>query len=998
MDDAILAAHSKLKQIRERKDLTIRKSPLFRDSFVAFDGKERPFRLRYYQIQGVLHLLAMSRFLLGDDTGLGKCRSRNSLVLTDRGLLRLADLAPKNTILTPDTFYPIDTPTLVWTGWEWAPINNYYHCGMKPTKKIRTRRGYGVDGSLVHPLWTRHEDGESFVQMQEIKVGDVLCISRDPSISFPLKEPSLPIPSTDKSHTNTVFYTPPESLTPDLASFLAYTIAEGWTNGHLNINITQDRKINPETHDHIRQLAETIFGWVGGPNSSVRDTQINISSVYIRAYLEGIGVGLGVSSTKCVPWPIFQGTRESIRAFLRAFFDSEGSVHDGVLEVSSASERLLKEIQILLLRFGIVCTRTARHVKGRQHTYWRLTICGDDARTFYDDIGLLTPRKQSGLAAIALKPSNTNLDVVPYLKSDIEEMRAAILRQATRKGSSAVRKGSGIKQFGVTFEKTLNNIRHSNRNPTFAFLLNLLEAARSVGADTEAVYSRLEEVVHNHFFYDPVVSIADGEEEVADIEVDDPRHSFVADGFINHNTIEAIAALCYNWEKDPDRKVLVLTNKSAIGQWIDEFNRFTVGVHAIICKGTAKQREDARTLWINTNGPAVLVMGYRAAVRDFTHMQSWQGFVLVADEATAFKSPTTQVHQVCRHLSGQAIKTWALTATLIKNNLVEGFGIYRVVVPGLFPQTKNAFINDYCIVRMQRIKGNRQVPIIFGYRPHDIERFRDKIDPFFLGRPKFAVATELPVLTTKEIKVDLSTFQSEKYQEALSGLLTLTNEEKQTTKLSAITYCQEIADHAVLLDAEFKDTESEKLNTLIEILGDGGDLEGEKVIVFTRFRKLVDFLHPKLEKAGVRSVRVTGSEDEDARVAAMKAFQTPDSGIQVVFITMAGSEAINLQAAKAIIFYDSPWSAGDYIQILGRMLRIGSIHDRCYAIHMIAKDSVDERVMEVLRKKMVLIEAVIGKRIKGEGDSDMPVDIIIENDLDTIFEGLKADAKNNHPA
>jgi SNF2 family DNA or RNA helicase len=123
----------------------------------------------------------------------------------------------------------------------------------------------------------------------------------------------------------------------------------------------------------------------------------------------------------------------------------------------------------------------------------------------------------------------------------------------------------------------------------------------------------------------------------------------------------------------------------------------------------------------------------------------------------------------------------------------------------------------------------------------------------------------------------------------------------------------------------------------------------------------------------------------------MQKFQDPNSDVRVCWITTAAAEGINLQAAKAIIFYDSPWSAGDYLQILGRMIRIGSVHDRCYAIHLVASGSIDVRVMGVLRKKMKLIEAVMGKRLKGE--DGMGGVISSENDISDLFAALQADAR-----
>jgi hypothetical protein len=254
-----------------------------------------------------------------------------------------------------------------------------------------------------------------------------------------------------------------------LASLLGYITAEAWVNNLEVIRVSQDLSLNPEIHADITRVVGDCFGYTpsGSPD------QISIHSTYLRAYLKGLGVGMGVSKDKQVPWPIFQGTRQSVACFLRAFFDGEGSVTGGVVEVSSASEQLLKDIQILLLRFGVMSTRSIKKVKGRPHTYWRLALCGDDLRRFGGSIGFLTQRKQAALDSAAQKVSNLNLDVVPYAKALIDSLRAEILKYTSRTGANENRKGSGLKQFGVSFEKALNNIRNYQQNPTYRFLHQL---------------------------------------------------------------------------------------------------------------------------------------------------------------------------------------------------------------------------------------------------------------------------------------------------------------------------------------------------------------------------------------------------------------------------------------------------------------------------------------------------------------------------------------------
>lgn len=985
-------AYEKLKKIRERTDLEARPSKYMKDAFTALDGTSRPLKLRYYQVQGVMHLLAMKRFLLGDDTGLGKCVTRDTLVLTDRGLVEIGTLGPKGD-LPPDTFHPLPQPTSVWTGRKWAPVKSFYASGVKPTRRIVTRRGYEVTGSLVHPLYARRETGEGFVTTTDISPGVYLCIDRR-GASFPVSEPTVPVPDPSTFAEHARKFTVPNTLNPDLAALLGYIVAEGWTASRWGFDIAQHRGQNPEVHDPVRNLCQGVLGWAGNESNQDRDTTVNVSSVYLREYFTGLGVGYDLSASKCVPWPIFQGTRESVVAFLRAFFDGEGSVSGGVVEVSSASERMLREVQILLLRLGIVCTRSSKKVKGYDHTYWRLALCGDDARRFQDAVGFITPRKTEALEAICAKKSNTNLDVVPHARSAVRELRTAIVRATSRTGANDNRKGSGLKQFGVPFDKALNNIETAGRNLSFAFLRTLLDVAQRVGvADTDA-YRELDAVLAQGFFYDPVEAVVEGESEVVDIEVDDPDHSFVSNGVVSHNTLQSISALCYLWERTPDLKVIILTSKSSVEQWAGEFHKFTKGVTPFVSRGSPVQRRKVREAFWEASGPTVLVMGYRTAVQDFAELQDREGYILVTDEAAAYKNHETQVHQVCKYLSSKADRTWALTATLIKNNLIEGWGVYNVLVPGLFG-SRNHFLNEYCITRMQVLPGTRrQVPVIVGYRQRDIEAFRKRIDPYFLGRPKFEVASELPPLVTRHVKVGMTKLQEAKYREALEGLLLVGEktgqvEEKEVTKLTAVTYCQQIVNHPELIGV---DGESEKLDALLDLVSNGGELDGEKVIVFTRFRKMVDIMVPALKKQGVRAVRITGAEDERGRKTSQDSFQDPKSDAMVCCITTAAAEAINLQAAKALIFYDTPWSAGDYLQILGRMIRIGSTHDRCYAIHLVTEGTIDDRVVKVLTKKMGLVESVLGKRIKGETDTSLTVDAT--NDLSDLFASLLTDARN----
>lgn len=459
-------------------------------------------------------------------------------------------------------------------------------------------------------------------------------------------------------------------------------------------------------------------------------------------------------------------------------------------------------------------------------------------------------------------------------------------------------------------------------------------------------------------------------------------------------TAQTITALSYLWQKDPSQKAIILTTKSAVPQWAGEFKKFTTGIKTFMVKGGPKKRRKIYDEFLEYDeGPRAIIMNYAKVRTDFLDVfQHWNPDVFVMDEITAVKNPSAKISKCCKHISKNSERVWGLSATIIKNNLIEGYGIYKVVVPPLF-SSKNKFMHNYCRIRYQSIPNSRRkIPVIIGYHDRDIAAFREKIDPFFVGRAKIDVADELPALTTREITVNLSNSQRELYDEALSGVLRVGQgedaEEKEVTKLTAVTYCQQVVNHPKLIEREGKSSKFKQLTELIL----KGDLQEEKVIVFSRFKKMVDIICPYLnEKAKSENfcVRITGNENDDQRADSQRRFQDPNSDTKVVCITMAGADAINLQMAKAIVFYDLPWSAGDYIQILGRMIRLGSIHTHVYAIHLVTRGTIDRRASQILKNKMDVFEKVLGKRIKGDGSGMVKVS---GGGVNELFEMLREDA------
>lgn len=343
-------------------------------------------------------------------------------------------------------------------------------------------------------------------------------------------------------------------------------------------------------------------------------------------------------------------------------------------------------------------------------------------------------------------------------------------------------------------------------------------------------------------------------------------------------------------------------------------------------------------------------------------------FMLVLDEAHKVKNHKSKIHESIEKLSKLCDRNVAVTATPVKNRLMEFFGIFHIINPKLFPKISQ-FQNDFCVTKLQRISGGRHVPIIVGYK--NLDNFVSKIEPYYLARQKSEVAKELPELISIEIQCELSDEQDNLYEMAEADVGDESEEGETNAKaLSSLIRCQQAVNApSLLMDEEGKPFTgtSSKINELIELIENNQD---QKMIVFSRFEKMISLIEEALKKSDIKCCRITGKETSSkVRQEAKEKFQDLNSGINIILITTAGSESLNLQAAEHFVFVDLPWSTGDYIQLIGRMIRIGSTHKTVVAHHMLGvrqngDDTIDHHVLKALRLKKKLIDKVAGDSLK----------------------------------
>jgi superfamily II DNA or RNA helicase len=143
----------------------------------------------------------------------------------------------------------------------------------------------------------------------------------------------------------------------------------------------------------------------------------------------------------------------------------------------------------------------------------------------------------------------------------------------------------------------------------------------------------------------------------------------------------------------------------------------------------------------------------------------------------------------------------------------------------------------------------------------------------------------------------------------------------------------------------------EKLARLIADLKKKGHL---KFLIFTQFRTTQEYLKGVLGSFDVELFH--GSQSRDEKERSMARFRDE---AEILISTEAGGEGRNMQFCNILINYDLPWSPLKIEQRIGRLHRFGQAED-VFIYNFSTKDTVAERVLEILKNKLRLFEESIG--------------------------------------
>lgn len=336
--------------------------------------------------------------------------------------------------------------------------------------------------------------------------------------------------------------------------------------------------------------------------------------------------------------------------------------------------------------------------------------------------------------------------------------------------------------------------------------------------------------------------------------------------------------------------------------------------------------------------------------------------LLLIDEAHKLQEPSSKFYQTMSEVKSISTLVYGLTATPILNDLDSLYHIVDFFCPG-FLGKKTAFDNRYTVwhLRDQYIKGGKKmkVKVLDGYK--NLDELNQRLKQVMIVRQKQYN------LKFGNIFEELTPTEYEIYEKVSSGLLS-DDVDEQRNFSRRLHDLQRFVDRSYDEDETLKElvreynssTYSTKETMLLNTLKKTLD-QGYSVIIYAEYHDTVHRIHKvlssKKKDLGLGNIfEITGAVDIKTREKVEEKIQDRD----VIIITSAGSESINLQRANCVIFYDIPFSVKTTIQVVGRVCRRDTKHKYQYILTIYTKGTVDEYKYKLFQANLAMVQQSVG--------------------------------------
>lgn len=415
-------------------------------------------------------------------------------------------------------------------------------------------------------------------------------------------------------------------------------------------------------------------------------------------------------------------------------------------------------------------------------------------------------------------------------------------------------------------------------------------------------------------------------------------------------TVQAIALALWLKKKKKIDLVLAVVPASLKIKWGQEINKFSDLSWNILktesqIGGTGYYREQFMDL-----GTFFFIINYDIIYRmeeDLLALLDSGNSLLILDECQYVKNASALRSKSAVKLGEAAKYVVEMSATFLENSVIDLFNVFRVMNPLILGDVEGHFVKRYQLTDwMGKPIGTQNTQEL-----HEI------ISPFIIRRRKEQIREQLSGLIANKIietniMIQLTPKHRKIYNEVKSGVvsslkkLERADKIKQAELLALIQYLRQAALSTALVDAEIEI--SSKLNYLLEFI-EGFDKDA-KVVIFCYFVKMVEHIGFALNKKGypthvVHAQNTTKTE----RAKIVNNFLVDDKRVLVASDVLRVGQ--DLYSAAYLVNFDLLWNPRAMDQRKGRIDRVGQENEILYMYNLIAEDTIEERMLEVIKYK-----------------------------------------------
>mgnify|MGYP000010225708 CR=1 FL=1 len=444
----------------------------------------------------------------------GKCLSKDTFCLTEAGLLTIEEVFSHNGHKATCTNRILEQEfSLVNEQGILESTSHFTWNNRKPIKRIRTSAGLTIEATHNHRLRVMNDDGHIvWRNAGDIRLGDYLPMLRGTN-QFGSSE-----------------------LSTDEATFIGYLVADGSLSDKVRIAFSNsDPQVITEYHRIAATLTDTAVRVYPKTNTATIDHHIN-DKAFRTLVKERYGLEYELAAGKTVPQCVRMASREAQIAFLRAYFELECSVEaeKSTIEVSSASRKLLEQIQLMLLNLGLVSLLREKIVNDT--TYYRLFLSGPEYVRYGEMIGFATDARLENYNSRPLRTQiQTNVDSIPYQNR---------LLRSLYDGTDTDREGNKL-FYDYMGDTPKARLTYDRLQQIIAYMD---KSERSMGHSQWLLLEVLKDLRDKNFFFDPVESIEDDEMPTFDVVMPE-THSFWSNGMISHNTTMCLSIIAQSQKR-----------------------------------------------------------------------------------------------------------------------------------------------------------------------------------------------------------------------------------------------------------------------------------------------------------------------------------------------------------------------------------------------------------------------------------------------------------------